>query len=75
MDYDLAMEMAPDIVATESPIKIFLETEKYDPHKAAIRLCTYWKTRRNLFGDRWVLPMNQTGRGALHLQGTLHRCT
>ena len=33
---------------------------------ASVRLCMYWKFRKFLFGEsRWLLPLNQTGRGAL----------
>lgn len=43
----------------------FLRTDNMDPNKAAVRLCMYWKYRKQIFEDRWLLPMTQTGHGAL----------
>lgn len=66
--YRLAKEAMPYLVATETPLLAFLRTDDYDPQKAAQRLANYWTYRRELFGERWLLPMTQTGTGALSLQ-------
>ena len=42
-----------------------------DPDRAAKRLAMYWKYRKEIFGDRWLLPMTQTGNGALSDQDIL----
>ena len=55
----------PALVAFETPVDGFLRTDGYDPIKAANRLAQYWKCRHEIFGDRWLLPMTQTGAGAL----------
>lgn len=43
-----------------------MEADDFDVEKAAVRLCRYWKYRKDLFGERWLLPLNQTGTGALN---------
>ena len=68
-EYDQAVAAAPQLVATETKFVDFLRTERLDPVKAATRLALYWKHRKLIFGtDRWLLPMNQTGQGALSVQ-------
>jgi hypothetical protein len=32
-----------------------------------MRLTRYWKYRKQYFGERWLLPLNQTGTGALSM--------
>ena len=66
--YQVAKEIVPNLVATETPLVGFLRTEDYNPQKAALRLTLYWKYRKEVFGDRWLLPMQQTGRGSLNVQ-------
>ena len=58
-EYQAALEVIPQRVRTEAKVSDFLQAEKNDPQKAAIRLAKYWKTRKWIFGDRWLLPMNQ----------------
>uniref|UniRef100_A0A7S3LDI9 Uncharacterized protein n=1 Tax=Amphora coffeiformis TaxID=265554 RepID=A0A7S3LDI9_9STRA len=71
LDPDLALELrtaltlAPALVYRESKFMDFLRTELYDVQAAAVRIANYWKFRRELFEDRWLLPMTQTGAGAL----------
>lgn len=67
-EYNLANEIVEQLVLTETPLISFLRTDDYDPAKAAKRLAQYWKSRRELFGDRWLLPMTLTGRGAMSTQ-------
>ena len=56
----------PHLVQQESPVLHFLQCDNFDPAAAARRLALYWKFRRDIFGpNRWLLPMNQTGAGAL----------
>lgn len=65
-DFETARDLIPDRVASETPMLSFLRTDDYDPVKAARRLASYWTCRRSLFGpERWLLPMDQTGHGAL----------
>jgi len=65
-EYEEAKRFAPERVQQESRFIYFLRAEKGDLTNAALRLCRYWKYRKLLFGqERWLLPMDQTGRGAL----------
>uniref|UniRef100_A0A7S3L4V3 Uncharacterized protein n=1 Tax=Amphora coffeiformis TaxID=265554 RepID=A0A7S3L4V3_9STRA len=65
-EYDEAKRFAPERVQQESRFVYFLRSENGDWSKAALRLCRYWKYRKLMFGSkRWLLPLNQTGRGAL----------
>ena len=63
--YDLATEVFPDLVRRETKIMDFLRTEDYHAGKAALRLVLYWRYRQNIFQERWLLPMTQTGNGCL----------
>ena len=63
-----ALEIVPELVARESAPLDFLRTEMYNPVKAAIRLAKYWKARKICFAERWLLPLNQTGAGALSME-------
>jgi hypothetical protein len=64
-DYKEAKIKVPHLVAQGSPVIDFLLTEHCNVERAARRLAMYWKVRHEFFGDRWLLPMTQTGRGAL----------
>ena len=46
----------------------FLRRENFDPAKAALRIAKYWKHRHEIFQERWLLPMVQTGHGAMTLK-------
>uniref|UniRef100_A0A7S3KXL0 Uncharacterized protein n=2 Tax=Amphora coffeiformis TaxID=265554 RepID=A0A7S3KXL0_9STRA len=63
-----AREIVPELVARETPLLDFWRTELNDPLKAAIRLAKYWKARKVCFVERWLLPLNQTGAGALTME-------
>jgi len=63
--YYRAVEIIPHIVRRETKIVDFLHVENNDPKRAAIRLARYWNARKELFLDRWQLPMTQTGTGCL----------
>ena len=63
--YQTAVDVVPALVQSETPVMDFLRTEHMNPVAAARRLAAYWKYRKHLFGERWLLPMTQTGRGAL----------
>lgn len=67
-EYEAAVSVAPELVKTESNFGDFLCVEANIPFNAARRLALYWKARKKVFGDRWLLPMNQTGHGALSKQ-------
>lgn len=66
-EYWIARERVPDIVAIESDPLKHLRTDNGDVRNAATRAALYWKNRRRYLGrnDRWLLPMAQTGTGAL----------
>eukprot|EP00977_Amphora_coffeiformis_P029572 scaffold41601_cov183-Amphora_coffeaeformis.AAC.1 len=64
--YNEAVEQAPLLVQNESKIIDFLRTEDFHVYKAAARIARYWQFRKELFGDRWLRPLNQTGSGALN---------
>ena len=61
------MTYFPDLVRRETQVIDFLRTENFDVAKAAKRLALYWKYRKEIFEDRWLLPMTQTGTGALSM--------
>ena len=64
-EYETAKEIVPHLVQSETPLIKFLRAEDYEPIPAARRLALNWKHRKELFGERWMLPMVQTSRGAL----------
>ena len=65
-EYHEAMGIVPTLVEQETPIALFLRGALMDPIQAARRLARFWKYRKILFADRWLLPMSQTGAGALN---------
>lgn len=67
-EFDYALDVAPELVLKEGRFIDFLRIENSDSGKAAERLGQYWKNRKILFGDRWLLPLTQTGNGALNLE-------
>ena len=67
-EYRSAAELAPELVDTESRPWDFIRFEKYDLPRAARRRALYWKCRKYIFESRWLLPMTQTGTGALTSQ-------
>ena len=64
-DYVEAARLLPNLIKTESnPVK-FLRSQDFNPWAAARSLVSYWKYRRHLFKDRWLLHMDDSGAGAL----------
>jgi hypothetical protein len=61
-----ARQRMPDTVNKEADPIRFLRFENYNTWAAAQRLAAYWNTRKNVFGERAFLPMNQTGEGTLN---------
>jgi hypothetical protein len=49
-DYLYAVRTVPNIVQTESNPEVFLALENQDAIAAAVRLVTYWRRRREIFG-------------------------
>jgi hypothetical protein len=70
-----ARQRMPDTVNKEADPIMFLRFENYNTWAAARRLVTYWRTRKELFGDRAFLPMNQTGEGTLNRFDIAALCT
>lgn len=60
-----AKEIVPGLVQKETPIECFLKVVQNDTLAAARRIAKFWKLRKCLFSERWLLPMTQTGGGAL----------
>lgn len=58
-------ENIPELAAKEAPPLRYLRFENYNTWAAAQRLATYWKVRKQVFGERWQLPMDSTGEGTL----------
>lgn len=69
-EYYEAVELASDLVNRETHVMHFLHRENYNTYRAAKRIALYWKYRKVLFGERWLLPMSQTGTGALSMDDT-----
>eukprot|EP00977_Amphora_coffeiformis_P029336 scaffold40115_cov183-Amphora_coffeaeformis.AAC.1 len=64
-EYNKAVELAPELVENESSAWHFIRYEQYNLERAARRRAKYWKVRKYIFEERWLLPMTQTGTGAL----------
>lgn len=60
-----ACARAPNLVVEESPPHWFVAHADGDVRAAARRLALYWAIRQHLFAERYLLPMAQTGEGAL----------
>ncbi len=60
-----ALDKAPELSEQESLWERFLRFTKCDATKAASMYAKYWEVRKDLFGDRAFLPLNQTFEGAL----------
>lgn len=63
--FDEAKEKALKLLMEESDPMSFIRFAEGDPEAAAKRLVAYWQIRKNTFGDRFLLPMDLSGRGAL----------
>ena len=59
-------QKAPDLLMKESNPQWYLTCEKGNTWNAAKKLASYWKDRFHYFQERALLPMNQTGEGALN---------
>ena len=65
-EYQQAVLTDPDLVQRECNVTHYLHSENGNILATAQRIARYWKARKNIFGDdRWLRPMNQTGRGTL----------
>ena len=56
----------PELIEKESNPWWYLKFEKFNMWTAAKKLTCYWYHRFKIFGDRAMLPMNQTGEGTLN---------
>ena len=65
MAYLEALSAAPDLVKRETPFERFLAVEDGNSLAASRRLCSYWTERKDIFGERALLPMSQADGGAL----------
>ena len=64
-DYCRVKQEAPDLIEKDSNPSLYFRYEKFNTLNAARRLALYWKHRCTYFNERALLPMNQTGEGAL----------
>jgi hypothetical protein len=67
-DYLYAVRTVPNIVQAESNPEVFLAVENQDAIAAAVRLVSYWRRRREIFGGRAFLPLNLSERGVMTAQ-------
>jgi hypothetical protein len=63
--FDEAKEKALKLLMDESDPMAFIRFAEGDHAAAAKRLVAYWHIRKNTFGDRFLLPLDLSGRGAL----------
>jgi len=56
----------PELVAKETDPQGFLRIADGDVERAATLLVQHWNKRQTLFGPRALLPLTQTGEGALN---------
>ena len=64
----------PDLLSPEHKAA-FLEYGDFDAHKAAVRLCEYWRVRVATFGpERAFLPMTLAGAMQDEVQGMIKHC-
>jgi hypothetical protein len=61
-----ALVQCPHLVESESNPETFLRFENFNYWSAAGRLVTYWRKRKEYFGDRAFLPMDLSGEGAMN---------
>jgi len=60
-----AVQKAPHIVELDSHPSKYLRAAEENITDAASRLALFWKVRKTVFGDRYLLPMSVTGEGTL----------
>lgn len=71
--YEEAQQKAPMIVESESSLDAFLHSESMDYTSAAMKLVTYWKYRKEVFGSRAFLSLlDLSGKGALDESDVYH---
>jgi hypothetical protein len=63
--FDEAKDKALKLLMEESDPMSFIRFAEGDHGAAAKRLVAYWRVRKNTFGDRFLLPLDLSGRGAL----------
>lgn len=67
-EYEEALETVPELVEAETQVLGILREEGFDPRRTAAHIAKYWKCRKIIFQERWLLPLNQTGTGALSME-------
>lgn len=63
--YETALSVNSKIVGIDSPFERFSRNANGDAKHAQRNLEQYWQSRKSLFGERFALPMNQSGHGTL----------
>lgn len=67
VEYQLALDVCPDLVAKESNLEKYLKATNCDVNESARKIAQYWKTRKVVFGEeKWTLPIRLTGKNAFH---------
>eukprot|EP00977_Amphora_coffeiformis_P002920 scaffold561_cov162-Amphora_coffeaeformis.AAC.21 len=64
-EYREALHFASELIKSERPTIDFLLTEDFHVLRAAHRLALYWKVKKQVFGERWLNKMSETGSGTL----------
>ena len=57
-EYRAAVETVPGLVQQETPLYCFLAVTANNPIVAAQRIALFWKYRKVMFGERWLLPVS-----------------
>ena len=63
--YEEVVRTNPRLVQVETPFERFLLFCEYNHWAAAEQLARYWEQRKEIFKERFSLPMNLSGEGAL----------
>ena len=63
--YNEALKLNPRVVAIETPPERYLQACGYNFWMAADRLTKYWTIRKEVFRERFHLPLDLSGNGAL----------
>ena len=64
-EYITATQVSPHLFQEEVSPVAFLRSENFNPWAAARKMTMYWKARKQALGEQWLLPLAQSGYGAL----------
>lgn len=55
-----ALQRCPDVVTQEAPLGRFLQGTDNCVEESARKICNYWKLRKEVYGEKWYLPLTLT---------------